>query len=240
MSRRLSRLQKVRKKKDARQAFLYMVVAIGAVIALIFWGVPTLAKWASLFFEPDDSALVGGEFDLNPTPPVLFDIPEATPSAIIDIEGIAQPGVDVTLHLNNVAHGTVLSDDTGTFFFDSVRLAAGENYIYAVAKSQGGKESEPSKSYKVVLDSVKPEITIQAPDDGAELVGESERLVIIEGLVSEDTVSVYVNDRKAILTPEKTFNLRYQLAEGEQNIHIVAEDVAGNRGEASLSLSWIP
>lgn len=240
MVRRLSRLQRVRRKRETRQGIFYLAIAVSAVIALIFWGVPTLANWASLFFAPDDSEIVGGDFDLNPTPPVIFDLPEATPSATIDVEGLAQPGVDVVLHLNNIEYDTVLSDDTGSFIFDNVELGSGDNFLFAVAISNSGKKSEPSQSYKVVIDRQAPEITVDTPGDGAQFVGESERLVVIEGFASEDVVSVYVNDRKAILTPEKTFSVRYQLEEGEQEILIIAEDSAGNQGKASLNLSWIP
>jgi len=239
MARKLSRLQRVKRKREARQGYLYIFVAIIAVIALIFWGVPALANWASLFFENDDPGIVD-EFELAPTPPVIFDIPESTPSARIDVEGIAQPGVEVALYLNNVEYEKKVTDDTGSFTFDRVSLDQGENFIYAISIAKSGKESEKSKSYSINVDNTPPSVEISSPENGTEFYGDTERLVEIQGTVSDDAYNLFIGGRKAIINSDKSFNLRYQLQEGAQEIEIVVSDKAGNESKSSLSLSWRP
>lgn len=239
MARKLSRLQRVRKKREARQGVLYLITAIVFLILIIFWGVPALANWASLFFESDEESAVVGDFDLKPTPPVIFDVPESTPSASIDIEGYAQSGVEVVLYLNNREYEKKLTDDTGTFKFTDVELDSGENFVYALSVAQSGKESEKSKSYTIILDNIPPELEITSPEDGAELLGESERLVTISG-VATDAISVFVDGRKAILNAQGVFSIRHQLDEGRNEILVSAIDRAGNESEATLNLVWRP
>lgn len=236
MVRKLSRLQRVKKKREAKQAGFYFLLAAVVIIALFIWGLPAFARITGLFFS-DDEPFIFQDDGLRPTPPIILAPPEATPSGRLTIEGYAKSGVEIVLYLNNSEEDSGVADASGTFVFKNVALSSGDNLIYAVAKS-GDKESEKSKVYTVTVDNKNPTITITSPIDGESYVGSNQRTATIKGEVDDDVVSLRIGDRVAILSPDGTFSASYQLEEGEQVIELTATDRAGNRGSTSITLSW--
>jgi len=197
-----------------------------------------MARLAGLLITEDTG--VGGISELSPTPPIFSDVPEATSSAAISVGGFAQPGVDVVLILDGSEHKRSLTDDAGIFEFDDVPLTEGENRMYVYAVSSRGQESEKSRTYTVLVDRTAPELTLSAPADGEVFRGQEQRIASFQGLVSEEGTKVYVGERMAIVTNDKTFELSYQLAEGDQDIVVKAVDKAGNVSERQLRLRWKP
>lgn len=236
MARRLSRLQRVKKKRETRQAGFYFLLAITVIIVLFIWGLPAFARITGLFFS-DDEPVISQNDGLRPIPPTILALPEATPSGRLTIEGYAKSGVDVVLYLNNSEENSVVVDASGSFAFKNVVLSVGDNLIYAIAKS-GDKESEKSKVYTVTVDNKNPTITVTSPEDGESYTGLSQRTAIIKGEVDDDVVSLRVGERVAILSPNGTFSVNYQLEPGEQTIELTATDKAGNQGSTSITLSW--
>lgn len=234
---KLSRLQKVRKKKEARQATFYFILAGIVILVLITWGIPAFAKFAGLFVDSDDSFLNIEDSGFRPTPPILSNLPEATPSASIKVEGFAGAGLDVVLFLDNAEEDTVVADDGGNFEFRGVGLKSGKNIIYAIARS-GDKESEKSRIYEVVYDATPPSIEINSPENNKEFYGESERVVSIKGVVDKDVENLTVGGRIAIISTDGSFSVSYPLEEGSQDIPLKAVDEAGNTYEMSITLSW--
>ncbi len=234
-----SRLARVRERKERRQAFWYLILAAGVIFALVSWGIPAFAKFAGLFVPKDEAGIVDNDNTLKPAPPIISFLPEATPSAKINVEGFADPGVELALYLNNSAYESMVVDNSGSFEFSGVELQESENIIYAVAK-RGEVESERSKVFTVTRDTDSPSITIERPSDGEEFAGPEERVVNVVGVVDEDVVSLRVGERIAIVTPDGRFSVGMQLAEGEQTIVLRAEDRAGNVSEKSISLVWKP
>lgn len=235
---KLSRLQRVRRKKETKQAYLYFAIAAGLILILITWGIPAIAKMAGLFVDTEDLPFIEGENELRPARPILLGVPDATPSGSINVEGYADEGVEVLLYLNNSVSEKTIVDDSGTFNFRKVALSQGKNIIYVKALSSSGSESEISKIYEVLVDSSAPEITITAPEEGTTFRGDEERTVKVQGQVSDDTDSLTVGGRVGIISSDGTFSVRYQLDEGDQDITIVAIDEAGNRSETTLSLRY--
>lgn len=238
MARKLSRLRRVRRKREARQAVLYLVLAVGLVIVILIWGIPVFAKFAGLFVDTNDLPFIESGDEYKPTPPILFDIPSATPSAKMNIEGVSDAGLEVILHLNNVEEDKVVVDDSGNFTFRNVRLKAGKNLIYVTAVSTNGQESDDSRKYEIVVDSVPPDITLNEPEDGKTFRGEVERTVTIAGVVGTDAESVRVGTRVAIVSPDGNFSVKYRLEPGDQEIVVRAVDAAGNQAAVSLNLRW--
>lgn len=234
---RRSRYQRVKSKRETKQAMFYFLLAIGVMVVLFVWGIPAFARLASLI-TPDDTNIVNIEDDgLRPAPPVLFALPEATPSASLDINGFAASGNDIVLYHNNKSAGTVVADGSGEFNFRDINLESGKNIFYVIAKS-GDKESEKSKIYEVYYDNSNPVIEITSPESGSRYYGQTERLVTIKGTVDEDVSSLTAGERVVIVTSDGSFSINYQLDEGEQTIEFVATDKAGNQGSASIVLSY--
>jgi len=233
-----SRLRRVRAKRESQRAVVYLVLAIAIVIALIGWGVPWMARVAGLLITEDTG--IDELEELVPTPPVFIDVPEATGSANITLEGFAQPGVEVVLVVNGSEEKRVLVDEAGVFEFESIQIEEGENRIKGYAVSMRGKESEVSKEYAIRIDRTPPELTLSAPPDGEVRRGQEGRVVNFEGLVGEEGVRVTIGERVAIVSTDGSFSLPYQLIEGEQEIEIKAVDRAANESKTKIKLKWEP
>jgi hypothetical protein len=233
-----SRLSRVKKKRESRRAVVYIVIAIAIILAMITWGVPLMARLAGLLITEDTG--VGGVTELRPTPPVFSDIPESTSEDVVTVGGFAQPGVEVALYLDGIEYEKKLTDDAGVFEFDSIQLSEGENWVYAVSISSRGQESEQSKRYTILVDRTAPELTLSSPGDGEVFRGQGQRITIFQGIVEEDGVKVYVGERMAIVSTDGTFELAYQLIEGDQDVIVKAIDKAGNETEKTLKLRWEP
>lgn len=233
-----SRLERVKSKRASKQGLWLIIISAVLLIVMLFWGLPSLAKLAGNLISTDQTAQ--DEYELKPTPPIISDIPEATHSAMVNINGYAQPGIDVVMYLNGAELGKKLTTESGTFSFSNVPIDDGENTVYAYTSTRRGLLSEKSKEYKIILDNEKPTITLDEPSDGEVYRGTSERIATFRGKVSEEGSKLYIGERMAILSSEGTFNLPYQLIEGDQEIIIKAIDKAGNETEMSLRLRWEP
>lgn len=233
-----SRLERIKRKRAGRQGAWYLIIATILVIATIFWGLPALAKLAGGLIATDDSAR--REYELKPTPPIISDIPEATHSATVAINGFAQPGIDVVLYLNGAEIGRKLTSESGTFAFVNVPIADGDNTVYAYTSTVRGLTSEKSKEYTIILDDDAPTVTIDSPADGTVMRGTSQRIVTFAGGVNEEGSRVYVGERMVILSSDGRFSLPYQLIEGDQDVQVKAVDRAGNETVSSIKLRWEP
>ncbi len=235
-----SRLLSVREKREFRQAIGLIFITLVLLVGFVFWGLPGLARLVGNTLIKQSSG-PSKNLELKPTMPVLSDIPEATNSASLNIDGFAQPGVEVSLYVNSEQRDKMIVTDSGSFEFSNVKLTDGENTIYTYAENPTSKlESDQSKQHVVVVDTKKPVVTITTPSDNTVFHTSHEQVVTISGSVDEEGVKIYVGERMAIVTPEKTFTLAYQLVEGDQDIPIKATDKAGNQEEMSLHLRWEP
>lgn len=233
-----SRLERVRSRKAGKQGVVYLLLAVGLVVGMIIWGLPGIARLASLFVNKDGGS--ENEFELKPTPPVFADIPEATYSARVKISGYAQPGIEVALYMNGAELGRKLTTDSGRFEFDQVTITEGENQIYGYSLTKGELRSEQSKQYLVRLDTVKPNLVIESPKEGEVFRGQTQRIANFTGTVSEEGSKVYIGERMAIVQSEGKFSVAYQLVEGDQEIQMRAIDKAGNESVSVIKLRWEP
>lgn len=233
-----SRLTRVKNKRATRQAFLYLFLSVAIIFAMIAWGVPAAARLAGMMITKDTG--IGGVTELSPTPPIFSDIPEATNSAMVTVSGFAQPGVEVELYLNGAEYKKILSDDAGVFEFKKVSISEGENSIYAYAVSSRGQRSEQSRNYSILLDNTAPTITLSSPGEGEVFRGSTQRIATFQGFVSEESSSVFIGERMAIVQTDGSFNLPYQMIEGDQEIVIKAIDGAGNEKESTVKIRWEP
>lgn len=231
-------MSRVRKKKESLRALVYIVIAIVIVIAMISWGVPMMARVAGLLITQDTG--VDGLSELSPTPPVFSDVPEATSSATVTVGGFAQPGVEIALLVDGLEYKKVLTDEAGVFEFENVEIGEGENKLVGYAISSRGQESEMSRSYTIRVDRTDPELTLSSPEDGSVYRGQTERIANFQGMVNEEGVKVYVGARMAIVSTDSTFELPYQLQDGDQEVEVRAIDRAGNETKKTVKLRWEP
>lgn len=234
----LSRLERVRNKKAGKQGALYLAIAVLLIVGMIGWGLPLAARLAGGLIKTDSNASIDAE--LRPTPPIFSDVPEATFSATVRVAGFAQPGLDVVLFVNGAELERKLTSESGTFAFDTIPISEGENEVYAYTATTKDLRSEQSRSYKIVLDTTKPVVTIDSPKDGDIFRGTSARIANFSGRVEELGSKVYIGERMVIVASDGKFSLPYQLVEGDQEIPIKGVDKAGNENVTMIKLRWEP
>lgn len=99
-----------------------------------------------------------------PIAPTLDPLPTPTKNPVVTLAGVAEPGTEVEILLNNVSRGTTLTDPTtGKFVVDQFTLQEGANTLVAVARYNSGEVSAPSEPVNVVLDTVRPIISQITP-----------------------------------------------------------------------------
>ena len=175
---------------------------------------------------------------LPPAAPTFADLPSASNSNIININGYAEPGTTIKLFVNGPEKATALTDKEGLFSFINIELSKGNNTIFAKAVNKEGKESENSQIVNISLDDKKPEIEISSPKDTS-VVKNLDKRIVVTGKVTKPS-TVRINDRLAILGSDLSFEILIGVEEGEVKIKVEAVDDAGNKAEKTLRLIYTP
>ena len=224
--------QEVMTKKTVTMGFLTIVIF---VLTIVF-GLPFLVRFSIFLGEAKNQK--EGELTekvLAPLPPRLIIPFEATNSAKIVINGLAEPGVEVELLKNDVPLEKKTVSDQGDFSFEAIDLNDGENLFSARAISEKGGSSELSKPSVVILDQEFPSLTMTNPSEDSLTVDYSDFDIIGQ---SEKGVSVLVNGHVAIVDDEGQFKLKVQLNSGQNEIEIKVRDLAGNETKKIVSIKY--
>lgn len=233
-----SRLAKQEKKRYRRQTTIYTALTIFLIIAIIFWGIPSLIKVAVFLGDVRSSSQpISGEDKIPPPPPVLQPLPKATHSASIRIEGFAEEGSTVVLFLNGAQTQETVVESDGEFLFNRVGLNFGENEIYSKATDSSGNESKKSTLFIVDQDNEAPSLVVESPVDGESFFGFSKRNIRIKGSTEENT-TLFINGAFVLTSRDGSFSYSYTLSEGENIISIIAKDQADNQTEEKLTVTF--
>jgi hypothetical protein len=208
------------------------------LLALVFWGIPSLIKLAIFLGDIRSSSQpISGRDSIPPPPPILQPLPNATSSATLEIEGIAEEGSTVVLTVNgSVVQETVVESD-GEFLFNEVRLKTGENEIFAKAIDEAGNESQNSIRYKIYIDNQAPQLTVTFPQSGDSFYGQAEKSLNVSGQAELGSL-VRVNGSLAILDQEGNFSFPISLTGGENKIVVTATDKAGNQTTEEINVNY--
>lgn len=235
---RYSRLARTEEKKNIKRAILFGTMTIGIIIAFIFFGLPIVARFAGFL---TDLKKGGSPVEISdttpPAPPILERPPEYTKDQQLNISGKTEPGATVTLFFN-ASEDEIIANKDGEFNY-TFKLRKGENTISLKAKDSAGNESQESKIYEVVFDNESPDLEITSPEEGKEYYGSKERQITIEGL-TEDGVSLTINDRIVAVEEDGAFTFLTTLEEGKNNFNIKSTDKAGNQTEMDFAVSFTP
>ncbi|WP_432360921.1 S8 family serine peptidase [Sporosarcina sp. UB5] len=151
----------------------------------------------------------------------------------IVIEGTATPTTTISLQNNGEEVDSVVIGNDGRFSFQTV-LTEGENEFTAVSQLDG-RTTGTSSPVTVILDTMKPELTITNPKDGDKTNRET---VTVEGTVMDAHLkSVTVNGQQATVSGDGTYSKRILLDEGMNTITVVATDAAGNETTQTVSIT---
>lgn len=155
-------------------------------------------------------------------PAQLYDLPDATNSATLKLNGSGTKGTDIKIFVNDeVTDSQTLTSDE---FEATVTLQQGENVLYIESQDPRTKKVKDSQTYTVTLISTKPSLTVTSPTDGQFVDTDS---IVIEGSTDPD-VSVQINNSPTVVAGDGTFSQTFTVQNGENVIVITATDRAGN------------
>lgn len=233
-----SRLSR-RIEKQSQKTFLLSILGIALIVfALIKFGMPLLINFSLLLAGKDTTDFKSQNSASFVPPPVLDPLFDATNSAEISISGKANKDETVKLYVNGeLADNVKVKDDNG-FEFKNVVLKDGENSIRTKAQKDNKEESDFSKETIVIYKKEPPILSVDSPTD-RQSFSKDENLIIVSGKTDAGT-KVTINDFWAIADDTGNFSYHLSLKEGENQIKIVATDIAGNKTQKEIKVNYSP
>ncbi|MFJ7826052.1 S8 family serine peptidase [Psychrobacillus sp. NPDC096623] len=148
------------------------------------------------------------------------------------VEGTASPTTTIKLKQNGEDAGSVVVDESGKFSIET-ELTEGSNKFVAVSvlNDRVTGQSEPAT---VILDTVKPKLTIDSPVNGEKTNRET---VTVQGTIADENLNfVRVNGEVATVSNGK-YSKRILLDEGINEIVVKASDKAGNSESKKVTVT---
>ncbi|WP_190279401.1 S8 family serine peptidase [Ornithinibacillus gellani] len=156
-----------------------------------------------------------------------------TNEAELNIAGEAEPSATLRLLNNGKQIGTFQADESGAFSYQS-KLEEGNNKLSVVSFYKGSPVNV-SKTIDVVLDSIKPKLTIESPKDGTTTKNSE---IVVEGKVTDENLKIVTVNDKEVNVQEEHYSTPVALTEGENQIVVVAKDLAGNEQSKTVMVIY--
>lgn len=235
----ISRHARVQDKKAARRGVLLLFLSLLLLGGLLFFGVPTLAKFAGFVVNLQGSGQSIETDDKSaPAPPIFYTtVPGSTKENRLKLNGTAEGGATLFIFQNDEKIKEFVVSETSNFDIE-LSLDTGENTIWAVVRDSAGNESGESGKIRVILDNEPPSLEVITPADNSSFTG-GEKSITVQGKTEKGT-RVMVNDRLAMVSGDGTFSQKVNLAEGENIITIVVVDEGENETEKVLKVTYQP
>lgn len=166
--------------------------------------------------------------------PILENMPNATNEAILVIKGKADPDTQIQLYHNRKRELTTNADFDGNFQFEYV-LEERNNEFSVRSVDQYSHKAKQSKLYEVVFIDEPPFLEIKNPENDKKYY---EAKINIEGTTDKE-VFVKINNLPIVIRADGSFSYPYTLAKGDNEITVMAEDVAGNTTEVKIKVTYV-
>ena len=111
--------------------------------------------------------------------------------------------------------------------------------MFVKATDSAGNSSQ-SDARLINYDNKPVELTIDSPKDGNQYFGSNSQTIDIVGTVSKPDSNVTVNGSFVFVGKDGSFDQRFQLSNGDNNLKVIAVDTAGNTVEKDLKVVFIP
>lgn len=222
-----------RRPNTQKQTVTYAILLVLLIIFLATVGIQVVIK-TSLFFAGFSSKKTVKNVDESTVliEPVIDNLPDATSSAKIIIDGSASEKTIIEIYVNE--DKVEETDAPDGSFSASIQLDAGENSIYIRSLDEKKVKSKDSQVYKVVYINKEPELSITSPSDGSEVDKEE---VTISGTVTEN-MTVKVNGLPTIVNTTGQFSQSVQLTEGDNTIIVIGTDLAAKTVEKQIKVIY--
>ena len=164
----------------------------------------------------------------------IYSIPVATNSSKIYVGGSVINFDQVEFYINGdlVKETSLLASDN--FNEEVGDLQKGGNEVFVIAKAKDQSDEKKSKVFNVFYKSEKPKLEIREPQDG--LKTSSQEINVI-GSTDKETY-IKVNDLPVVVDAQGIFQTLVRLKEGENKIYIIAQDVADNTEEKTVTVTY--
>jgi bacillopeptidase F len=225
-----------RNRKKRNLSRMYWLVALVLVLVTFKWGFAFLIEVIGKTGGDGTQTNQTGDM-VAPQTPVISALPEATNSATLRVEGYTESEVRVEYFVNGRRVITEESDASG-FYKANLNLEEGDNLIKVRAKDEADNEST-SKPINVIYDFKSPVVEVDSPTEGQEFFGQQVQTVSVNGTVSEVSADLRINNTYIRLDREGLFRHQVKLNEGENEIKLVATDLAGNVTEKVVKVSYV-
>jgi len=229
-----------RLQRKSKRNFIITLILVVALLYIAFvWILPNLIGGVSIiknFTNPAKKIINVDQVSL--APPVL-NIPfEATNTGQINISGYSTPGAKVEVFVDDDKKQTVSVSTDGSFNINNLPLSLGNNEISGKTVVEGGKESLPSKTLRILYDNEKPKLNLNEPADNKTIRG-GDKKVKFSGK-TEPGAQVFINNTQVIVDKDGNFSSDQVLNDGDNNFEIKAVDSASNATEISRKVIFQP
>lgn len=230
-----SRLRRYEDRKFKKRLLWALGGSIALIIFIFIFGLKLLVGFSLLVDNLRGSSPKEQQSQSLILPPILDPLPEATNSATVAITGKTDPGMKIVLYIDEEESTTITVESDGTFALTK-KLTEGEHTVSAKAKNDKDAVSDLSNVLTVTIKRSKPELTVTNPQDGARIVGENNTLIVKGKTDSNNTVTV--NERFVVVGSDGSFSYTHSLTEGENTLHILATDPAGNEASEDRRVTY--
>jgi hypothetical protein len=207
-----------------RRIAVATLLVVGLLVGGYFIGIPLIARMgADSVPQPQRNAL-GTSDNIPPSAPRLDGLPDVNRTRQLSISGSAESGAKISVLVNEREQLSTLADKSGKFD-GKLSLSPGENSIVAIATDTSGNKSRPSKAVIVRYDATPPKLLIVEP--GESVTTSTSASATISGK-TDQSASVDVNGRQAIVQADGQFSISMPLSDGQNTITIKSTDAAGN------------
>jgi hypothetical protein len=233
---RRTRLERKEDEQITKKTIVLGLITLVVFATILVFGLPLLIRFSVMLGEiKSRREKVVEEKVIPPSPPRLIMAFEATNSAQIRLTGVSEPGLEIKLLKDDVLYDKVVADDSGGFVFEQVNLDNGRNLLTAIATSERGGSSQPSKLVTVVYDDITPELTVTNPSESLLTVDYADFDLVGK---TEKGASVTINGRLAIVDDGGNFKLKLQLSPGKNSVLILVRDLAGNETKKEIEINY--
>ncbi len=212
------------------------MIGLLVLILFVFVVMPATIRLFFRIIDGNSSKLAENSDSLPPQIPVLSLPYQATNSATVNLTGFGEAKSKVTVVVNSSPVNTIDVAEDGTFSYE-LRLEQGDNSLVVFGTDAAGNESTPSSPYALFMDAEPLQIDISEPANNAEIIGRKNQSLLFKGKTKPGT-KVFLNDRLNFVKADGSFELPYQLAEGENTIKVRGLDKAGNTTEIELKVTF--
>lgn len=231
----MGRIERIQEKKLRNKIILYIIILVLVLYFVFTSGFKLLLNTSSfisgLFPQPSVKPLSKTENSFNSIN--IDSIPQATNSAKFIVTGSILNFDTLDFFINGKKIKEI-GTSTDTFTEEIGDLEKGNNDVYVLAKSRENKTVKKTIIYKIFYKNEKPKLDISEPADNSTT---SNQEIKVRGSTDKE-VYVRVNDLPVVVDANGNFETIVRLKEGDNQMIITAQDIAGNIETKSFKVTY--